>query len=74
MSNTVIKKSYSIFNFGWIYPILAIVTAMIGYRIHSSIFWSIMDFIFWPIAWCKWLIFHEVNLSLIKQTFEFFFK
>lgn len=47
-------------------------TAMIGYQIHSSTFWAIMDFIFWPIVWIKWFIFHEVTLSIIKEAFSWF--
>lgn len=47
-------------------------TAMIGYQIHSSTFWAIMDFIFWPLAWVKWFIFHEVTLSIIKEAFSWF--
>lgn len=49
-------------------------TAMIGYQIHSSTFWAIMDFIFWPIVWVKWFIFHEVTLSIIKEAFSWFLK
>jgi hypothetical protein len=47
---------------------------MIGYTIHGSIFWAIIDWIFMPIAWCKWLICHEVNMTIIRETFSFFFK
>jgi hypothetical protein len=47
-------------------------TAMIGHTIHHSLFWALVDFIFWPIAWVKWLICHQVTLSIIKQTFGFF--
>ena len=46
---------------------------MIGYSIHGSLFWSIMNFIFCPITWAKWLICKEVSLSVIKQTFAFLF-
>lgn len=49
-------------------------TAMICYQIHSSTFWAIMDFIFWPIVWIKWFIFHEVTLSIIKEAFSWFLK
>ena len=56
----------------FIYLILAVATAMIGYTIHSSIFWAIMDFFFMPFAWIKWLVFQEVNLTIIKETFSFF--
>lgn len=52
--------------------IISISTAIIGYEIHSSIFWSIVDFIFWPLAWLKWMICHEVNLTIIKSAFSFF--
>jgi hypothetical protein len=52
--------------------IFQIPTAMIGYHMHGSIFWAIMDFIFWPIVWAKWLILQEVNLTIIKDTFSFF--
>jgi hypothetical protein len=55
-----------------IYTILSVMTAMVGYTIHHSIFWSIMDFLFTPLAWIKWLICQEVNLTIIKQTFQFF--
>jgi hypothetical protein len=55
-------------------PILALLTAMVGYTIHGSLFWSIIDFIFAPLVWLKWLICHDVNLSIIKQTFTWFFK
>lgn len=59
---------------GAFYTLVAILVAMIGYHIHGSVFWSIMDFVFWP--WCiiKWLIFQEVNMTIIKETFSFFFK
>jgi hypothetical protein len=47
-------------------------TAMIGHTIHHSLFWALVDFAFWPIAWVKWLICHQVTLSVIKRTFGFF--
>ena len=53
---------------------LCIATAMIGYTIHHSLFWAIMDFIFTLVAWCKWLIMHQVTLSVLKQTFSWFFQ
>lgn len=57
---------------GLIWFIFDLITAMVGYRIHGSLFWSVMDFIFSPFAWMKWMILHEVNISLIRQTFSFF--
>lgn len=52
--------------------ILAIITARVGYFIHGSIGWSIVDFIFWPFAWLKWLLCDEVNMTVIKSAFSFF--
>ena len=49
-------------------------TAMIGYHIHGSVFWAIMDFFFWAFAWLKWIICQEVNVSIIKATFSWFFQ
>ena len=57
-----------------IYSLICLATAMIGYQIHGSLFWSIIDFIFTPIVWCKWLIMHQVNISIVKETFNFFLK
>jgi hypothetical protein len=56
-----------------LYLIFSIGTAMVGYTIHGSIFWSIMDFIFTGFAWLKWIIFQEVTLEIIKKTFAWFF-
>lgn len=56
-----------------LYSLFSLATAMVGYSIHHSIFWSIMDFFFTFFAWAKWLICQEVNMSIIKQTFSFFF-
>jgi hypothetical protein len=52
---------------------VGIVTAMLGYTIHGSLFWSIVDFIFWPIVIIKWLVCHELTLTIIKKSFEWFF-
>ena len=52
--------------------IFSLLTAMIGYTIHHSFFWSIVDFIFSPIAWIKWILCHEVTLTIIKETFKWF--
>lgn len=62
------------FSLGWLHLVLGTATAMIGYRIHSSIFWAVVDFFFYPLAWIKWLVMHQVNLSIIKETFAFFLK
>ena len=54
--------------------LVSIGSAMVGYTIHHSAFWAVVDFFFWPFAWIKWLIFQEVNMSIIRQTFEFLSK
>ena len=59
---------------GTIYFFIAIATAMRGYRIHSSVFWTIIDFIFWPLALAKWVIMHQINMTIIHDTFSFFIK
>ena len=55
--------------------IFALPTAIIGYTVNQgSGFWAVMDFLFWPLAWLKWVIFQEVNLTIIKHSFEWFLK
>lgn len=60
--------------FSGIYFVFCLMTAMVGHKIHHSMFWSIMDFLFTPFAWLKWMIMEQVNITIIKSTFEFFFK
>lgn len=50
-----------------------VATAMVGYTIHGSIFWSIVDFFFVPIVWIKWFACREINWAIIQQTFPWFF-
>jgi hypothetical protein len=57
----------------FLYSIFCVLTAMVGYSIHKSVFWSIMDFLFCPFAWAKWLICREVTAAIIKTTFAWFF-
>ena len=71
MSQETTTSSSSVIN-RVLYLIITIGTAMIGYHIHGSIFWSVMDWLFWPIAWFKWLVCHEVNMTVIRETFAFF--
>ena len=56
----------------FLYTLFAIATAMIGYHIHHSIFFAIINGIFAPFAWIIWLICHDVNLTIIKETFSWF--
>ena len=59
---------------GCLPSLFALLTAIVGNAIHGSIFWTIMDFIFWPIAIFKWVIFQEINISIIKTAFSWFFQ
>lgn len=62
-----------------IYSIFCIAVAMVGYNINVAansnwpLFWSIMDYIFTPITIAKWMICQQLNISIIKHTFAFFF-
>jgi hypothetical protein len=62
------------------YFIFCLLTGIIGYnvnvRLGSSIplFWACMDFLFSPIAWSKWLICQDINITIIKESFSFFFQ
>lgn len=58
---------------GFFYLIFCVCTAMIGYTIHSSVGWAFIDAWLCPLAWIKWLVCHQVNISIIKETFSFFF-
>lgn len=51
--------------------IFKIFICMVGYTIHGSIFWSIMDFIFSPFALIKWMVYHQITFVIIQQTFAF---
>ena len=55
------------------YLLICVGTAMVGYQIHSSMFWSIINFFFTPISWVVWLLSHDVTLTIIKHTFAWFF-
>jgi len=70
MSETKIKYGYS-------FPqiIFSLPTAIIAYTINGdSIFWAIVDYFLWPLAWLKWIICQEVTVSIIKKSFEWFLK
>lgn len=57
-----------------VYFLFCIATAMIGYQMHHSVGYAIFDLIFAPIVWIKWLIYHEINLTIIIETFKFLAK
>ena len=56
-----------------LYTVFYVLIAMIGYHIHHSIFWSIFDSFFSPLVLLKWIICHEITLTIIKDTFSWFF-
>jgi hypothetical protein len=56
------------------YPVFGSLTSMIGYTIHKSVGWAIIDFLCWPLALDKWLIYHEITRSVIKETFNFLYQ
>lgn len=47
--------------------------AMLGYHIntHARGFWAVIDFVFSPLALVKWLVCHQINATVIHQTFGF---
>jgi hypothetical protein len=55
----------------YFYTIFCVLTSMVGYTIHGSLFWAIVNFIFAPLSVAKWLICHELTLSVLKETFSF---
>lgn len=56
------------------YLIFATITAVIGYHIHGGFFWTVCNFLFWPLSWVKWLVCQDVNITIIKGAFSFFFQ
>jgi hypothetical protein len=56
---------------GLSYVLFSMCTAKVGFEIHGSIFWSIINFIFTVFSWLKWILFEEVNLTIIKNAFDF---
>ena len=51
----------------------SIFTVIVGQTIHGSFFWGIIDFFFWPLIWIKWALYKQVNMSIIKESFSWFF-
>lgn len=56
------------------YVIFCLLTAAVGMEVHGSKFLAVIDFLFAPFAWLKWVICKEVNLSLIWDAISFFFQ
>jgi len=61
------KQIGSLFYFAF-----ALSTAVIGKTVNNSIFWAVVDFFFAPFAWIKWMVCEQVNVSIIKEAFNFF--
>lgn len=59
---------------GLLYALFCVCTAIIGYKIHGSLFWAIVNFFLAPISWFGWLVCQDVNITIIKESFSFFFK
>lgn len=52
---------------------IGFLVSMIGYHLHGSILWSIFDFFFWYVVLVKWVVDKQLTLTVIQQTFSFFF-
>lgn len=65
------KIRYSSLESKIFYSIMGVATAMVGYTIHGSMLWAIVNWFFWPLSLIVWLITKEINLTVIKTTFEF---
>ena len=58
---------------------ISLFTAIVAFNINEKVlhsnfplFWAIIDFLFWPFVWVKWILLQEVNLTIIKDSFSFF--
>ncbi len=58
--------------------LFATCTSIIGYHVNTHLgsicpgIWAFFDFFLAPFAWLKWLVFGQVNLTIIKEAFSFF--
>jgi hypothetical protein len=57
-----------------IYVLFCVATGMIAHKLYHDVLIAIIAGVFAPISWIKWLICHEVTLSVLKATFDWFFK
>ena len=65
-------KSFLEKRFDTLIFLLNITVAKIGYCIHGSIVWSIMDYLFPVFTIVKWFVYEEINMQIIKNCFNFF--
>lgn len=56
-----------------LYFLFALFISNLGYYIHGSLFWSIIDFVFWPLVLLKWCWYREITVTVIQQCFSWFF-
>jgi len=62
-----------------VYFVMAVLFGILAYHINvidgssCPLFWSIVDFIFFPIPLVKWLICHQITWAIIRETFSWFF-
>lgn len=68
------KQNYAKQLWAWFHIIMGILTATVGYTIHHSGFWAVVDFFFWPIAIIKWIVCQQINLSILQETFSWFLR
>ena len=62
-------RYYSSFN-----SVAAVIVGKLGYTLNNdSLFWGIVDGLFYPIALIKWIFCEQLTLTLIKNAFPFFF-
>ncbi len=69
----VSSNPITIMLYTWFYLILCTLTSIVGYNIHQDLLWAIFDFWIAPLIWVKWLILKEVNITLITNSFNWFF-
>ena len=55
-----------------LYLLFCLFTAMVGKTIHGSLLWAVVNFVYAPLSWIKWMLCEEVNLTIIRQSFSFF--
>lgn len=63
------KRFYFTYN-----SIAIVIIGKLGYTLNNnSLFWGIVDGLFYPIAFVKWIFCEQLTLTLVKNAFPFFF-
>lgn len=55
----------------FLHTLLMVTTGMVAWTINHSVLWALLDALFFPVAWAKWLICHDVNMTVLHRTFDF---